>query len=460
MSSRRSIEVLNEVARIATLDLELRPMLQRITDTLAAKFDWEFVALVSIDLERGTFVCEALTTSAETSVYVGYGRQLGSGVVGEVAETGKSVLIDDVDFYPNYVETMPGARSELCVPVKHHGRIVAVLNLESMRPGAFSGEQALVETVADQVAGAIASAQLFDELRRRARLMEMMSEVSRTAMEATDLQEVIARIIFYLEDRFPLRADIVLGPVAAPAQLVLPIRLGGELLGALRLDEIAPDVLTPANVLAFEAFADQIAGAIRMASMTRQLEAKTRALEDANSHLAKAIETLHLISTQDALTGVPNRRHFDETLALEWRRAARARTSLSLLMLDIDYFKAFNDTAGHQAGDDCLRRVAQTLLDSLHRAGDLVARYGGEEFAVLLPETDAAHAQRMAEMLRGCIHELQIAHPASPLGRVTASIGAATVVPPRDGTGCEEFVRVADAALYDAKRLGRNRVVA
>jgi len=127
VSSRRSIEVLNEVARIATLDLELRPMLQRITDTLAAKFDWEFVALVSIDLERGTFVCEALTTSAETSVYVGYGRQLGSGVVGEVAEAGKSMLIDDVDFYPNYVETMPGARSELCVPVKHHGRIVAVL---------------------------------------------------------------------------------------------------------------------------------------------------------------------------------------------------------------------------------------------------------------------------------------------------------------------------------------------
>src|SRR5687768_2247088 len=127
----RSLEVLNEVARIATLDLELRPRLQRITDTLASKFDWQFVALVSLDLERGVFECEALTTSVETSVHVGYSRNLGSGVVGQVAATGQPVVIDDVHTWPNYVETMPGARSEICVPVKHHGRMVAVLNIES-----------------------------------------------------------------------------------------------------------------------------------------------------------------------------------------------------------------------------------------------------------------------------------------------------------------------------------------
>ncbi|HET8773754.1 MAG TPA: GAF domain-containing protein, partial [Thermoanaerobaculia bacterium] len=127
----RSLEVLNQVARIASLDLELRPMLQRITDTLAEQFDWQFVALISLDLELGAFQCEALSTSVDTSVYVGYGRELGSGVVGQVAATGEPVLIDDVHTWPNYVETMPGARSELCVPVKHHRRTVAVLNLES-----------------------------------------------------------------------------------------------------------------------------------------------------------------------------------------------------------------------------------------------------------------------------------------------------------------------------------------
>ena len=457
----RSLEILNEVARIATLDLELRPMLQRITDALAAKFGWEFVALVSIEPDR--FVCEAVTTSHDTSVHVGYSRPLGSGVVGDVAATGRPILIDDVETHPNYIETMPGTRSELCVPVKHHGQIVAVLNLESARPAAFEGQLSLLETVADQIAGTIASAQLYDELRKRARLMEMMSEVSRTAMEATDLEDLLDRIVRYIEERFPLqRVAISLGPAITEQtslSLIVPIRFRDEILGSLNLESSTPDVFTPATVLAFEAFAGQVAGAIRLASLTGQLEAKTRALEEANAHLARAIETLHLLSTQDALTGVPNRRLFDEELANEWRRATRSGRPLSLLMLDVDYFKFFNDTAGHQAGDDCLRGVAHTLAASLQRAGDFVARYGGEEFAILLPETDADHAERFAETLRARIETLRIPHPGSPMANVTASIGVATLIPSHDGVGCEELVRRADVALYEAKRSGRNRVV-
>ena len=517
----RSLEVLNQIARIATLDLDLRPMLQRITDTLAERFEWEFVALISLDLGRGAFQCEALSTSVETSVYVGYGRPLGSGVVGDVAAPGRAVLIDDVQAHPNYVETMPGARSELCVPVKHHGRTVAVLNLESTRPAAFRGQLDLLETVADQIAGAVASAQLYEELKQRARLMEMMSEVSRTALEATDLHELLDRVTGYIHERFPLElasivlydpsigefvhtttagdallvpterwpadrgvigrcvrsgttqllpdvhadADYVRVNARVVAELVVPIRFHDRILGVLNLESGMADVFTPANVLAFEAFADQVAGAIhfasineRLAEATRQLESKTRALEDANEHLASAIETLHRISAQDGLTGVANRRHFDDTLALEWRRAARGQEPLSLLMLDIDYFKAFNDTAGHQAGDECLRRVADALRESVQRAGDLVARYGGEEFAILLPETGAEHARQIATRLRERVAAMQVPHPASPFGHVTVSIGVASVVPPRDGSGSDDFVRVADAALYDAKHQGRNRV--
>lgn len=516
------LEVLNEVARIATLDLELRPMLQRITDSLSRKFAWEFVALATVDQHLGTFQCEALTSAIPTSIYVGYGRPLGSGVVGQVAASGEAVLLDDVSTYPNYVETMPGAASEICVPVNHHGRLVAVLNLESRRPAAFHGQLPLLETVADTIAGAIASAQLFDELRQRAKLMEMMSEVSRTALDATDLQEVVRRIVGYIRERFPLELVSVVtydegseefvqaasaGTIsAAPAtrwsvhdgligrairtrstqlvedvatdpeyvsvnertvaELVVPIRFRGDVVGVLNIESATVEVFTPANVLAFEAFADQVAGAINLASLNEslgatamQLEQKTRDLEQANAHLAKAIETLHHISTQDGLTSVSNRRHFDETLRLEWRRAARSRAPLSLLMLDIDYFKAFNDTAGHQSGDDTLRRVAQTLRDGVHRAADLVSRYGGEEFAILLPETDAEHARMIAESIRERVESLAIEHPTSPLHHVTASIGVATCVPPRDGSGTEEFVRIADDALYDAKRLGRNRVV-
>ena len=516
------LEVLVEVARIATLDLELRPMLQRITDTLSQKFNWPFVALITIDRERNEFQCEAMTSVVETSVYVGYTRTLGSGVVGQVAATGEPVVIDDVRVWPNYVDTMPGARSEICVPVNHHGRIVAVLNIESMELGAFHEKLPLLTTVADQIAGAIASAQLYDEVRRRVRLMEMMSEVSRTALEADDLEELLQRIVHYIHQHFPLeivaivmydeeRDEFVrtvnvgmLPPAPTPwpvalgvigrcirtgltqivadvhsdpqyitvnervtSEAVIPIRFQSKILGVLNLESTSPDVFVPATVLAFEAFADQVAGAIHIASVnarlevtSTQLEQKTHALEQANEHLAAAIESLHRISTQDGLTGISNRRHFDETLALEWRRAARSRSPLSLLMLDIDYFKAFNDAAGHQAGDDCLRRVAQALGENLHRAADLVSRYGGEEFAILLPETDADAARALAESLREYIESLDIPHPASPLGHVTVSIGLTCVTPPRDGTNVGDFIRAADGALYDAKRSGRNRVVA
>jgi diguanylate cyclase (GGDEF)-like protein len=517
------LEVLNEVARIATLDLELRPMLQRITDTLSRKFGWQFVALVTVDRDRNAFVCEAVTSSVDTAVYVGYSRTLGSGVVGQVATSCQPVVIDDVRAWPNYVETMPGAMSEICVPVQHHGSLVAILNIESMELRAFHGQLPLLTTVADQIAGAIASAQLYDEVRRRVQLMEMMSEVSRTALEATDLRELLERIVRYIHERFPLEiVAIVLydaereefvqtanagALLAAPserwpatmgvigrcirhgmtqivpdvtrdrdyipvsdrivAEAVVPIRFEDKILGVLNLESVSSDVFVPATVLAFEAFADQVAGAIHLASINErlaetsaQLEQKTHALEQANEHLAAAIETLHRISTQDGLTGVANRRHFDETLGLEWRRAARARTPLSLLMLDIDFFKAFNDAAGHQAGDDCLRRVAQALCDNLHRAADLVSRYGGEEFAILLPETDADAARTIAETIRAGIESLAIEHPDAPLARVTVSIGVASVIPPRDGTNAGEFVRCADGALYDAKRGGRNRVSA
>src|SRR5687768_314366 len=118
------LELLNEVARIATLDLELRPMLQRITDSLSRKFGWEFVALITIDHVGGTFTCEAVTSSIATDIAIGYSRPLGSGVVGQVAEHGEAIVLDDVSTFPNYVETMAGARSEICVPVKHHGRLV------------------------------------------------------------------------------------------------------------------------------------------------------------------------------------------------------------------------------------------------------------------------------------------------------------------------------------------------
>jgi diguanylate cyclase (GGDEF)-like protein len=174
-----------------------------------------------------------------------------------------------------------------------------------------------------------------------------------------------------------------------------------------------------------------------------------------------ATQKLEALSNIDGLTGVANRRCLDAALEREWHLARRAGQPLAVLLTDVDHFKEFNDLYGHQEGDECLRRVAQTIRAGLRRTGDLAARYGGEEFAVLLHATDLAGAAHIAEGLRAGVEALCIEHRgASTCGIVTISVGAAAVVPGAglDGEGC--LVGLADAALYEAKRRGRNQVVA
>lgn len=167
-------------------------------------------------------------------------------------------------------------------------------------------------------------------------------------------------------------------------------------------------------------------------------------------------EQLGRLSSLDSLTGLANRRQFDEALQREWRRARRAGTSIGLLMIDIDHFKRLNDTFGHPTGDQCLRAVAQALATAATRASDLVTRYGGEEFAVVLPSTTFAESCRMAEIMRVAIERLHLAAP-GPAEVVTVSIGVAFQVPIATDDP-SALIAVADAALYEAKRAGRNRV--
>jgi len=170
------------------------------------------------------------------------------------------------------------------------------------------------------------------------------------------------------------------------------------------------------------------------------------------------------LASIDGLTGLANRRSFDEALDEEWRRARRNRTPLSLALIDIDYFKLYNDHYGHQAGDDCLKSVAGTLAHAAERPGELVARYGGEEFAVVLPLCDAATARALAEKMRTRVVELALPHAGSRIGdRVTISCGVATVLGDNgdDGHGMPDeaaLITAADQALYAAKEAGRNRV--
>lgn len=520
----KHLEVLNELTSIANLDLELRPMLQRITDTLIRHFDWQLVALVVADREGSRFVCEAMSSSLPTDVHVGYSRPLGTGVVGEVVATKLPVLVDDVRLHANYIDTTPGVLSEICVPIEHKGKVVAVLNIESTRLSAFHGRLPLLQMIAGRIAATIGNARLYAELEERARLMQMMSEVSRSALEATHLDDFLARVVSFVYERFPLEIvsirlydaerleyyraaeignisrrsasnrwsvgqgiigrclrtghtqlvrdvttdpDYICGTPTVVSELVVPIQLQGELLGVFNLESSAANTFTAATVMAVEAFADQIAGGLKMvrtndelAAAKSELDQQKRDLEDANALLASAVETLHEVSAQDSLTGLHTRRHFDHMIGIEWRRAGRMDVPLSLLIADIDGFKPYNDVLGHPAGDKCLKRVADAIRSAVQRAGDVVARYGGEEFAILLPDTDGEKAGRLAESIRERVAALQIHHPAGPAGSsVTLSIGVATSDPDGDGRKTQTLIDHADHALYQAKRSGRNRVV-
>ncbi|MDX8405808.1 MAG: diguanylate cyclase [Mariprofundus sp.] len=189
-------------------------------------------------------------------------------------------------------------------------------------------------------------------------------------------------------------------------------------------------------------------------------DAALKDLEKERRKLAAANLELEKLSSLDGLTGIANRRYFDTTFSREWQRAMRETESISLIMIDVDHFKLFNDGYGHQAGDDCLKQVALALKQVSQRPTDMVARYGGEEFVILLPGTHSRGGLQIAEGMRKAVEALQIPHAHSSTDAVvTVSLGLATILPMlKHEPGA--LIKTADEALYAAKREGRNRVIA
>lgn len=203
-------------------------------------------------------------------------------------------------------------------------------------------------------------------------------------------------------------------------------------------------------VMGLLAFLLERFGRMRAEALALQVAERTRQLEQANHQLLR-------LSYLDQLTGIANRRQFDTTLEWEWRRADRTASPLSLILIDIDFFKRFNDAYGHQRGDRCLQDVAQTLRHTVQRTSDVVARYGGEEFAVILPGSDVASAVALAEKLRESVRARAIPHAHSSIAPVvTISLGIATITPTAQDTS-GDLIALADQALYDAKHAGRDR---
>jgi len=274
------------------------------------------------------------------------------------------------------------------------------------------------------------------------------------------LDELLAARISQLEQQF-FRSAVLAGPafmilfvyLASGACLAVMSSIKSLRDGADRMaqgDFVTPILLASKDELRYVALSFNDMG-VQLSRRVREADLHTCELEVLNRKLAE-------LSATDGLTGIANRRRFDEALASEWSRAARLRTPLALAMLDVDWFKKFNDHYGHQAGDECLRRMALVLAGCMRRAGDLGARYGGEEFAFIAPNCDERHARNLAEKITNALQSLAIPHQLSEFGYVTVSIGVAVIIPGAGDTP-DCLMRAADAALYRAKEQGRNRAV-
>lgn len=512
--SASALALLNEIARVASDGPQLGPMLQRLTDTLQTALGWDYVSFSRVDRERGLCVCEAVSTRLPTEVTPGHHVPLGAGVVGQVAASGRHLVVEDVDSFEGYIAIAEGVRCEVCVPIVHGGEVVAVLNFEDSRPRRASAELPLFEAVARQLAGAIATARLHDEVWRRAQQLELVSDLSRSALEAEELEPLLQRVASRLRERFDFllacvylidqrssrlelhaiasrrrladdvptqlsshrgivgravqlrRAQLVLDVRSDPdyltslddvtSELAIPIHFQGRTLGVFDFENDRPQAFSEETVALLQMITGQIAGVVHLAAVNRRLSEMAEELAGANRRLQELNRTLEELSTVDSLTGLANRRQFDRMLDLEWRRAIRAGSPLSLLFIDIDFFKRYNDTHGHLRGDAVLAEVANLLGSAFTRAGDLVSRYGGEEFAALLPNTTIEAATDLAEQARARVEARGIAHPASDAARVvTVSVGVATTVPDPWRLP-SALVERGDRALYVAKASGRN----
>jgi len=253
----------------------------------------------------------------------------------------------------------------------------------------------------------------------------------------------------YLPEDRPLVASIFDNALTNPG----PFECSARLLradGSLRHVQsrgIAQSDQTGAVVAIFGVFAD--------VTDQKRIEQELKEAHALSEYSNRALQEMAM---QDALTGLPNRRHFDAALAQEFKRAARDNAELSLIMIDLDHFKGYNDCYGHPAGDECLRRVAEAIAGVPQRPADLVARYGGEELVMLLPNTTAAGAATVARLAGEAVRQLGIAHIKNPGRIVTVSCGVASFAPGTDPQVPIMLVERADQALYRAKLAGRNRV--
>ncbi|NET41508.1 diguanylate cyclase domain-containing protein [Okeania sp. SIO2B3] len=273
--------------------------------------------------------------------------------------------------------------------------------------------------------------------------------------------------IYYQQGRMQVLTDIynaglkdchieVLEQFQIKAQIIMPLIMGSKLWGLLCIHQCENSrEWTPAEIRFVKQLAAQFSVALEHSHLLAQTRLQADELGNTLDALQEANLKLERLARLDGLTQIPNRRYFDEFLDQEWRRMARQKQFLSLIMLDVDYFKLYNDLYGHQEGDTCLIKIAHTAQEVLKCPADLLARYGGEEFAVILSNTDQSRACEVAAQIQSAIKALGIPHPSGKGQIVTISLGVTTQIPSLTRT-LHTFIGQADKALYQAKQQGRD----
>ncbi len=263
----------------------------------------------------------------------------------------------------------------------------------------------------------------------------------------------------YSLDLFVQRPLKVLYPFVQTDMLILPSQTSVVETANIALQR-SPDLLDEPIIVAIEPKIYRILDIHQLLITQSKIhQLTTQLVTELYQQLELKNKELENLATLDGLTQIANRRHFDEYLSREWKQMAREKQWISLIMCDVDYFKSYNDSYGHQAGDDCLKQIAASLKKTVKRPKDLVTRYGGEEFAIILPHTDNNGAIKVAEIIRQIIKDLKIPHQGSKISSyVSVSLGIASLIP--DSRQSHQWlIKFADKALYKAKKKGRDRFI-
>jgi diguanylate cyclase (GGDEF)-like protein len=486
------LRLLAEVGRLVTDSLEEKEILERTLEVIVNQYGYAEAA-ISMLVDETLLEVAAVSGTRDYGYRPGYRQNMERGIIGHVAKTRQAHIAGDVSHDPYYFSSAIREGSALGVPMLDKESLLGVIYVESARKNELQEEDVqTLQTLADQVATSIQKARLYARTQEHLRVMTALQSISHAVASSLELDEILNNVIGLLKDSFGytylaiylLEGDSLhLGAqLGYPENMLIPeIPITAGVMGrTARSKEMQfihdvstdPDFLRASYQVKSEIAVpllkdDNVLGVLNVESDRDKLlgENDVDLLNALAGSVAVAIDNARLhaevkrMALTDVVSGLANRRAFDEVLEAEILRASRYHHPLSLIILDLDSFKDYNDRWGHPAGDVRLREIADLLRLNV-RDPDVAARYGGEEFAIILPNTSKPGAMRLAERLRQSAEESapQKNGNRDPVSGYTLSLGVATF--PDDATSLEELLHMADHAELMAKRLGKNRVYA